>query len=304
VLRARWLPGVAIFVLTSAVLLPQVARSPQHGDERMYIWKSAYYADRLTRLDFSGGDPSSYVDPGWSPFSFWAVEQPWGSHMLYALALGAFGVPAPLLPYSYDDQSFQGADTEIPAATVRIVRGMAVVCASLGLALIALRFGWPAVFAGAVFLVITHVRSDLSRAWAEGPLLRGCGLCVASFGTPWFTPFAGLAAGLKLTGLVFWPVVWFTAPIPFGRMRHIVNIFITGLAFAATTPYSWQAGGPLYLAVLLAHRIQTYAGQSRAFGGPLGLFVPTRYLWPVELLFLVGGAVILSRRIARREHNV
>ncbi|MFA6270878.1 MAG: hypothetical protein WC657_06770, partial [Candidatus Paceibacterota bacterium] len=269
-MRVRYLlPAVVVFVVTGMALSPSALSLPQHGDELMYIWKAAYYADRLIRLDFDGGDPNSFVDPGWSPFSFWALEQPWGSHAIYALALDTYRVSPPSLSYSRDDASSQGPLSDIPDATLPIVRGTAIFCAAIGLSLIALRLGWAGAIACLLFLLIPHVRGDLARAWAEGPLLLGIGMSVLSFGSPWFPLCVGLATGFKLSAIVLWPAVWLSVPIRFPRIRHAANLLVAGFAFAVTTPYSWQAGGPLYLIVLLVGRAITYIRQSTVTDGPL-----------------------------------
>jgi len=284
-------PAILIALLAVAFLLPSV-NLDEHPDERMYVWKAAYYMGRLARLDFSPG--CSYADPGWEPLSFWAVEQPWGSHSIYAVVLAASGLPGPAAPYSYTDTAYQGPETSVPHTTLRLMRVTAMVCAAAGLASICFRLGWPAFSACLVFLAIPHVRYDLARAWAEGPLLLGIGLCVLAYGSPLFTPLVGIASGLKLTALALWPVVWFAAPIRFRYLRHVLNVAITAVVLALTTPYSWLGGGPFYIVILLMHRIQTYRHQSVEYGGPMGFFLPSRYLWPIELAALLAIPVFVA----------
>lgn len=290
-------PAVA-FLLTAAALLPSALSLPQHGDERLYIWKAAYYGNRLVRLDFSpGADP--YLDPGWDPQAFWAVEQPTGSHVIYFLALSLTASPTATLPYSYTDPDLQGPETAIPPSTLIVTRVAAVLCAAVGAALLTARFGWPALPALALFLAIPHVRDDLARAWAEGPLLLGFGLCAIAYGSRWFAPMCGVAAAFKLTALVTWPLAFWRG-WGSSRYAHVLGIVIAWLAWSVASPTSWVGGGPLYLANLLVHRIVIYAGQSAAYGGPLGLFFPTRYLWPVELAALLAIAVLAVRFWQRR----
>ena len=91
--RSRVLPALTAMVLTIAALWPSALALPQHGDERMYVWKAGYYGGRIARLDFSPAGDMPYLDPGWDPLSFWAIEQPLGAHLIYALAMGLTRTP-------------------------------------------------------------------------------------------------------------------------------------------------------------------------------------------------------------------
>ncbi len=125
----RYLPAIVAFLLAVAALVPSAPSLPQHGDEKMYIWKAGYYGGTVSRLDTRMGDPADWQDPGWSPFSFWAFEQPLGSHWLYALAMGLTRTQPPALPYSYTDLAYQGPETTIPDTTLPAVRLAACVLA-------------------------------------------------------------------------------------------------------------------------------------------------------------------------------
>jgi NADH:ubiquinone oxidoreductase subunit 6 (subunit J) len=67
----------------------------------------------------------------------------------------------------------------------------------------------------------------------------------------------------------------------------LISIIIATTVYATLTPYSWLAGGPFYLVLQILSRIASYTQQTVIFGGPLGFFLPTRYLWPFELAFLL-----------------
>ncbi|NLF00995.1 MAG: hypothetical protein GX601_08455 [Anaerolineales bacterium] len=298
-------PAVLVFLVTVFVLRPYALSLPQHGDEKRHVWKGAYYAGRLVRLDFSPPGADLYLNPGWDPLAHWAIDKPMGSHWVYALALGLTGSPAPAKPYSYTDATLQGPDTAIPAETLPAVRGAAVFCAALGLALIAWRLGWRGAVAAGLFLLIPHVPPDLALAWDEGPLLLTVGLAVLTYGTPWFIVAAGAAAGVKLTGLVLWPLVFWRHPLGRSRLRHVAGLFVTSLVWAAITPYSWLVGGPAYLVLMLVYRLQTYLSQTAGGAGDLGellaservfgFFWPTRYTWPLEL----GLCLLITTQVPR-----
>lgn len=292
-LKQKLLPSVIIFVLAVAVLYPQTVSLAQHGDEMRYVWRAGYYGNLLIHLDFQRNNPGDPFDPGWYPLSEWAKGQPWGSSMLYAISMGITGTRASVYPYSYVEPLLQGINTRIPGDTLPIVRSTAVLATALGLALIVFRLGWRGLAACALFLCVPHVREDMARAWAEGPLLLGVGLCVLSYGTPWFVPAVGLATGFKLTAIVLWPVIWFMPPIRFRYMRHILNVIATAFVFALTTPVSWFAGGPAYLGVLLVYRLREFLSQSSRIPTVAGLFFPTRYVWPLELALLLGASFLL-----------
>jgi len=303
--RSRVLPALTAMVLTIAALWPSALALPQHGDERMYVWKAGYYGGRIARLDFSPAGDMPYLDPGWDPLSFWAVEQPLGAHLIYALAMGLTRTPPPSQPYCWGQELFRGEETAIPPDTLLATRLAAVTCASLGLALIAYRLGWAGTVAAALFLAIPHVRGDLARAWAEGPLLLGFGISAIAYGSVWFPVTAGITTAFKLTGLALWPLAFLYHPIGRSRWSHITSIGVTWLTWSLASPISWLCGGPFHLLVLIAHRVHCYAAQCSLSTGWLGkilaqervfgLFLPTRYLWPLEL----GGLLFLAHRGAK-----
>jgi hypothetical protein len=279
--------------------LPAARALPEHGDEAQYVWSAAYFGGRAAHLDFGAGNKDSYTDPGWHPQAAWSASQPMGSRLVYAAALGLTGAPAPALPFSWHDPAFQGPDTRLAPATLQVTRLAAVLCAAGGFALLAARFGWPGTGAAALLLALAPIREDLARAWAEGPLLLGIGLCAVAYGSRWFAPACGAAATFKLTALGLWPLtLW---PGATGRLggSPVRGLLVAAVVWSALTPPSWFLGGPAYLGVMLRTRATETANMSTMYGGPLGVFFPSRYGLPL----LVAGALLLawvaSRALAR-----
>jgi hypothetical protein len=289
----RLLPALVAFVIALAALVPPALSLPQHGDEKMYVWKAGYYGGLLTRLDFRTTATDCETDPAWSLGCFWSFEQPLGSHLLYGAAMALTQSAPPLLGYSWTNPAFQGPETEISASTLLVVREAGVLFAALGLAMIALRWRWPAVAAVVIFLAIPHVPADLSRAWAEGPLLLGFGFCALAFGSRWLPVACGVAAAFKLTALGLWPLLFW--PRAQGGLRTVRGPLLALVTFAAVNPHSWTAG-PFYLGRLLGYRIHQHAAQTNVPESLIdAFFLPTRYLWPFELAVLLVLCVAASR---------
>lgn len=285
---SRLVPAILIFIISLAVLIPPAHKLPQHGDEAMYLWKAQYYTNRILAWDFSWGDPDSYVDPGFTPLSFWAMEQPFGSHLVYSLVMKLGKKPGPSAPYRHLDPECEKPEYQVPAATLSAVRMTAALCASMGLALVVIHWGWKAFFACLVFLCISSVRSDLSRAWAEGPLLLGLGLCAALERTKYWGVALGMAASFKLTAILLWPLAVYLTRKRTRRCR-VSGVLQCCLAWTATNPISWFAGGPLYIVVLLMFRMASLFWQSNKLQTDIvgGIFWPSRYIWPFELAALL-----------------
>ena len=209
------------------------------------------------------------------------------------------GAPPAARPFSYHDPGLQGPDTEIPPRTLQVTRLTAVTLAAFGFALVVLRLGWPGLAVPVILLSTRFVRTDLARAWAEGPLLFGFGLAILTFGTRWFAVVAGAAAAIKLTGLVLWPAALLHPSFSASRIGHLNGIVVAWLSFTLLNPLAWFGGGPLFLFTLVVHRVETYVAQCALYGsdlGPqLGVFLPTRYIWPVEFGLAVA-LVLLSQR--------
>ena len=292
----HWLPALVTLVSAITVILLSALTLSQHTDEAQYVWSAAYYGGRLARWDFSPAGPNLYTNPGWEPFDYWPLTQPFGTRAVYAAVLRLSGLPAPTAPYSYSDPGLEGPDTAVPAETLPVVRLAAVACAAVGLALIALRFGWAGTGAGFLFLLLPFVASDLARAWAEGPLLLGMGIVAVAFGTPWLGAALGLAAAFKLTGLALWPLLLVR---PGGYRRLPFGLLSAFAVWTILTPQSWFGGGPIYLVPMLVYREFIYSGQSVTYPGFMGHFLPTRYLWPMELaMCLLITSYVTRRRVA------
>ena len=318
-LALRAAPALLVFLLTMAALLPHAlgvkaaptpftfaADGDQAGwdgnagygwspDEDEYAWTAGYYGTRLFRLDFSPGS-DAYTDPGWSPWSHWALTQPMGARLVYAVAYRITGVTPPPLPPQFRQLGsrtwLEDASRALPAATRGMLRLAATLCAALGLALIAWRLSWWGMAAAVCFLALSSVRRDLALAWAEGPLMLGLGLCVLSYGTRWFGLATGLAATFKLTALGLWPLL--LIPAASGRRgRWATYKALAGacLVWTVLDPPAWFAGGPFYLAVMIFDRGAERARQA----ADLGAQIPPRYLWPVELAIALGLALLARR---------
>lgn len=296
---SRVLPALAAFLIAVAALLPSALTLPMAGDESQYLWTSHYYGTRLASLNFDTREVDQWVDPGWNPFNQWALTQPMGTRMIYALGQMLTGAKAPNRPYLPDYEEFHGPDTEVPAADLHTIRLFAVACAALGFALLASRLGWRGVLIALLMLAIPNVRDDLARAWAEGPLLLGLGVCAVTFGRGWFGPACSLAATFKLTALALWPLVIWYGPMGRGRFRHVLGVVATPLIWSALTPPSWFSVGPFYVLFMLTDRLKEHMLQSQA-----QFYFPSRYAWPLELLAVMGlvlAAAQLRRRIAKAQ---
>ena len=286
-------------VFSAAALMLVVAgygvfTTSQHEDEDLYVWASGYLVHQVATLDvrFDADPLDPYSRSHWDPDSNWSQGMGTSTRLVYGLGLVATPrTHAPELPYSSSGSRFQGPKTVVDIRTLRVMRLIAVLCAVLGIALVAYRFGWAAVLGAAVILGVPGGIATFSRAWAEGPLLLGLGLCAVAFGTRWFAPVLGLGVTFKLTALGLWPLVLL-------RRARVVKLW-HGLAamvgaFVVLNPPSWAMLGPLYLVRLMRYRQGAWTGQSSE-----GLFLPSRYFWPLELAAVIGGAWIVTRMAAR-----
>ena len=230
---------------------------------------------------------------------YWTSASNAGTFYVYAAALGLTGQPGPRLPFSFTDPRLQGAETQVPSRSLAVVRLAAALCAALGLALISRRLGWKGFVATALLLLAPNVPGDLTRAWAEGPLLLGFGLCATAFGTRWFGVLCGAATTFKLTALGLWPLIlWRGAN---GKLSGFKGILFAALTWTLLMPASWRAGGPLYLVDALTFRASQFEGQSRANLPDVhaGIFLPSRYLLQIEVLAALALAFALSSLASR-----
>jgi hypothetical protein len=290
----RVIPAVLAAMLTVVVVHPQTAIPIQHGDESIYQWKAAYFWGNLLRGRIPAGD-GSYENPGFDPWHFWAIEQPFGSHLYYALVMLITGAKPPARPHDwFPNGAFQPKvlpDERIPDAT--IPRTGAVFAAAIGLSLIAWRFRWWGLAAVATFLHLPNVRYDLALAWAEGPMLLGFGLRALTYGTRYFPAACGLAASFKLTGLALWLLLLRRGSCGPGAMWG--TAMLAPLMWTAVNPPAWfSLLGPLYLLAHTYFRLFTYVHQTTLFDDAFGLFLPSRYLLPFALLASLTFAASLS----------
>jgi hypothetical protein len=283
---SRLAATLTIFVLTWIALLPSALSLSQHGDERQYAWSAGYFGGLLARGEFrSLASTPAFSDPAWDPLAWWNRTQPTGARLLYAAALGLTRSVPPSEPYSYGltgGAEWVGPASMIPSDTLLVLRGAAVLAAAAGLSLITLRFGWRGAAACGSILLIPHVRDDLARAWAEGPLLLGIGICAAAYGTRWFGPACGVAATFKLTAMGLWPLLLVRGP----RRMRVASFCAATLIWILLTPPSWFAGGPAFIGTMVRDRFDETP--SHVIDGTLENNAPTRYLWPFELAAAVG----------------
>lgn len=298
--KVKALLSVAVFAFTVIFLLNEVSTTDQHGDEKMYVWKSGYYANRILSWNFSSGT-HEYLDPGFNPLTFWAWEQPFGSHFIYAITMGVTSSPYPEVPYSYVDPNYQSTETMIPQKTLLTTRSAASVCAAIGMSLITMRFGLEAILPVVVLVLIPSTRDSFSRAWAEGPLMLGFGLCAITFRSRWFPIALGIATSFKLTSLSLWPLLLVSGSC--GKefqWRRSISIIASLLVFSSMTPISWFYLGPLYIVVLILYRFFSWHQQSLTIPTFNGIFFPPRYAWPFELLGLLLISHYLFKLLTKR----
>ena len=184
-----------------------------------------------------------------------------GVRLLYGAVLAATGEPAPAEYWNYSTAVPPLSHSAGPDS-LYVLRLTALLCAAMGMGLLAWRCGWVGVSAAALLLLIPPVRADLVRAWAEGPLLLGIGLVASALGRRGFGAACAVAATFKLTALIFWPLLLW--PRWGGRRR---GQYVVGLAiWTLLTPPAWFGGGPFYLVLMLFQRQISYAGQSALVG--------------------------------------
>jgi len=283
---------LAAAALALAVLAPQLGRFEQFHDEQQYAWSAGYYATQLRHFDPSNRGTDAWLNPGWSPDSYWARAM--ATRYVYGAALAVTREAGPSRPFSYTEPAPPRA-TEISSGALRVMRGTAILLAAAGFALLAIRFRWRALAAEALLLAVPWFHDDLLRGWAESPLLFGFGLCAATWGTRAFPPLVGVCTAFKLTGLGLWPLLLLQR-----RMARWKAILLAALTWTLLTPQTWLNGGPLRLIKHVQMRTAEYNAQTAEYDG---LFVPSRYLWPFVLLAVLvctsPPAIAAVRRAGR-----
>lgn len=252
---AKIMPVAVAFILCVVSLIPSALTLPQHPDESVYGWSSAYFGGKLARLDMSPYGTHEFFDPGWSSSSVWNLTGPTATRLVYGIALAVTSAPAPTLPYHWGVPALQGPETQLEWGALLVLRAAAIVCAALAFALLAARWGWQGTAVACAMLAIPAVREDFARAWAESPLLLGIAVCAVAYGSRWFAPACGLAATFKLTALGLWPLVFWRGAIGKSQFAHLLGVAVTWLTWSALTPQSWFAGGPFYLVQVIAFRL-------------------------------------------------
>jgi hypothetical protein len=298
-MRRRATPALLTLAVSLAVLIPAAIQPrAQHSDEAEYVWAATYYGHRVADFDFSRGD-GSFDDPGWSPNVYWTSASTFGTYYIYAIALGLTGQPGPRMPHSFTDPRPPGPETQVPSRSLEIARLAAALCAALGLALITRRLGWQGLVATTLFLAAPNVRGDLTRAWAEGPLLLGFGLCASAFGTRWFGVACGVATTFKLTALGLWPLILWRRTN--GGLSRVKAALLAAVTWTLLVPPSWWALGPLYFVQAIRFRASQFEGQSGSNLADVhdGVFLPSRYLLQIELLAALALAFALSFAMRR-----
>ena len=308
----RLTPVLVVFAVAIFALLPAVYAVPQNGDESQYAWTAAYYGGKLGRLDFdrTSGEPS-WLYPGWDPLSIWALTQPMGTRLTYAVPLLLGGLEAPSRPYDYSRMDEPQPEASVPAATLPLLRYVSILCAALGLAFFTRRWGWWAVPACLGVLALPGVPEELAPARAEGQLLLGLGLCALAYRTRWFPVACAVAATFKLTALGLWPLL--LIPASSGRWRRLPALGPVLVALGVwwlLTPTAWFLPPGTELVLMLWDRAVEFGFQSADHPKALGLYLPARYLlplgyaaalawvWAAPRLYALAAARL--RRVARQ----
>lgn len=299
----NWRPAIAAFFVALAVLAPAASGAAPHVDEAQYLWSAAYFTRKVVAFDVTSRGSHELNDPGWAPESYWALTQPMGTRLLYGSLMVAAGAAIPDLPFTAPDAGERPAESPIPAETLRLTRALAVLIAATAFSLFGLRWGWLGA-AGTLSLLVPHVRDDLAHAWAEGPLLLGFALAAVTWRTRWFPYVCGVAATLKLTALILWPLVFFKHPLGHTRFARVIGLAVPAVVWTALTPTSWQFGGPFYLGAMLVNRVREQAHMSTVFGGPAGFFFPSRYALPLEFACAAVVVWLLRHRLVHVVHLI
>jgi hypothetical protein len=296
------IPALCAFVLTTAFVYPSVFSVYEDTAETEYAATGAYFGGKLARFDLSPRGTHYTLDQGWSPYGQWARQQPMGTRLLYSLAMGLSGrQPAPVMMW-WGDARYTGPDAWLSTSrpeTLTLLRTVAVACAAVGFAFFSLRLGWWGVLMTALMLGIPHVREDFARAWAEGPLMLGFGLCALAYGTPRFAQACGVTATFKLTALGVWPLLLWRGANGRPPWAFWLALPMAVAVWTLLTPPSWFAGGPLDMVFMLGERNAEFHSQSEMWPLLFGLYVPTRYLWPIELAIALGVVLVLRRVVQR-----
>jgi hypothetical protein len=217
-----------------------------------------------------------------------------GARLIFGATIGVLHLPTPASPFAYTVAERRTNGQLLPEETLRALRVVAVAATAIGLALLAWRCGPQAASGLVLFLVIPQIRDDLTRAWAEGPLMLSFGLCALATRSRTSGITCGLAAATKLTGLVTWPILLFSVTSGRTRGARLGQLGAAIATWTLLTPPAWFAGGPLFLGTMILHRLDEHAAQARIFGAGW-LWVPTHYVLPLELVACLLFGLGVSR---------
>jgi hypothetical protein len=217
-----------------------------------------------------------------------------GTRAVYAVGLAAPWVEAPAAPYSYVDRRLQGPETRVDRRSLVSLRLLAVLCATVGGALVALRFGWPGALSIGLLVLAPQNDDSLARAWAEGPVLLAFGLIAVAFGSRWFPFVLGAASTAKLTVVGLWPLVLLRRA--HGWRSRLLALAATAATWTLLTPPSWYRGGPFMILTLADVHVAEYSTDQSGNGG---LYLPARYFWPFELAILLAVTLVIASRRGR-----
>jgi hypothetical protein len=282
--------------VSSIVLLSGITSWPQHPDEAQYIWSAGYYTGLARSANLRPTGSHIDTDPGWSPAAYWALTQPMGARALIGAGMHLTGAAVPAVPFMFENGS-RGPETFASPETLRVARLGCTLAAVAGFMVLALR--WRALgLVPLLLLVAPHARTDLTGAWAEGPLFLGLSLCAAAWRTRFFPYACALAATFKLTALAVWPVACVLHPLGRSRIARTLGLLRVAAVWSALTPPSWFFGGPIYLILMLSNRATEYSGQAALYGGEMGVFAPSRYFLPLELAVALATMALLPRLLA------
>jgi hypothetical protein len=291
-MKARLAPAILAFIITLCALVPSALSLPQNGDESQYAWTAAYYGGRLTRFDFQQNGTDELLDPGWSVESVWATTQPMGTRFTYAIAMALTRTCPPEQPYDWSRQSEPQPLAEIPSDTLLVLRITSIVCASLGLAMFALKWGWYIPIGSALVLLFPSVRDDLALARAEGQLMLGFGLLAITAKTRWFPVACALAASFKLTALIVWPLLLIPSFSRWSKLEVLGPACTTLVLWSLINPPSWFVFGPGMFVYLAIDRILEFSHQSTRSAG---LYSPTRYFLQIDFFASFVTVWLVSR---------
>ncbi len=285
------------FVLVSiSFLIPAGSRAPLFVDENLYAWSGYYFASKLVHVDFQMTGVSDRLDPGWDPQNWWSLSAPLGFRLGYGAVMMLLRLEPPAEPYDLSQPSMPQPAAQIPPATLYTLRVLAAIASSLGLAVLAYRFGIVGAIGALLVLVVGGL--DLTQIMAEPFLVLSLGLSVLTFGSLLFPIAVAMAVSCKLTALVLVPLMLWPKTLGVRPGVHLVALPIAALGWTLMNPPSWFAGGPLYLFPMVLQR-QVEQVEHTAVFAQSGLYLPARYLVP--FIYVAAWMLCVTLQWRRRK---